>query len=390
MTEFHLTGFRHEKTAEGLRLSCDVRDGTSVRELVYSIAGSPSELLPPQSADWALVGLFLPAMMQGRSIKIDAPISRELLYNANNDLQALFKVWRPRVKPIKIEASSSDPSFANEGRMATGFSGGIDSFATLILNEEGAGANEIGALTIFDVGAFGKDAAACEPIKERSKQRLKQLAEKTGRDWFAVDTNLDDFFRGLFQSSFQRTHTMRNASAALALQSHVDIYGISSSFAYTDNMFSGTDISKIDPILLPLLTTGAFRFVSAGASLSRQEKTRLVSTYEPAFDTLDVCIAAAEFRSDVTNCSNCPKCRRTLVALDALGRLESFKNSFDLDLYRENREAAAKTIFAAANASMSNRELRDLIKGTELEPKMGLRDHFKGLKIKLRAKVKAL
>ena len=41
---------------------------------------------------------------------------------------------------------------------------------------------------------------------------------------------------------------------------------------------------------------------------------------------------------DEKNCSECLKCNRTMVALDAMGKLEEYSKIFDLKKYKENKK----------------------------------------------------
>ena len=54
---------------------------------------------------------------------------------------------------------------------------------------------------------------------------------------------------------------------------------------------------------------------------------------------LDVCVANPDKRLalEKLNCSRCWKCTRTLLTLEALGRLDAFEKVFDLPYYRTHR-----------------------------------------------------
>jgi hypothetical protein len=109
-------------------------------------------------------------------------------------------------------------------------------------------------------------------------------------------------------------------------------------------------MADFDPILLALLCTSTLTFVSAGAGLSRVQKTRIVSENSDAYELLDVCAGGNEERtaSKVPNCSKCSKCVRTLLTLEALGRLEEFKAVFDLDAYRVRRTELIRPLIEKA------------------------------------------
>jgi len=97
----------------------------------------------------------------------------------------------------------------------------------------------------------------------------------------------------------------------------------------------------MDPILLPLLSTERLDLLSGVPALSRVAKTAIVAENPDARRMLDVCIANADKRMRLgkINCSNCWKCVRTLLTLEALGQLDAFGEVFDLAYYRANRTA---------------------------------------------------
>ena len=79
--------FTNRKILNGVEISCSIRIDQSEKKLKYKIQTSHENFQQPQNADWALLGLIYPAMMLGHDLSIDAPISKNLLFYAQNDLQ---------------------------------------------------------------------------------------------------------------------------------------------------------------------------------------------------------------------------------------------------------------------------------------------------------------
>jgi len=75
-----------------------------------------------------------------------------------------------------------------------------------------------------------------------------------------------------------------------------------------------------------------------GATLSRFQKMEDLSEFEPSFDFLSVCYNGSR------NCGRCEKCVRTMLILDALGKLDLYRNVFDVDRYRENKQRHLRLI----------------------------------------------
>jgi hypothetical protein len=77
------------------------------------------------------------------------------------------------------------------------------------------------------------------------------------------------------------------------------------------------DASTGHPYLTALGSTRATRFVEDGFGVSRVAKTEVVARNPAALAALRVCFMSG----DETNCGECVKCFRTMIALEAMGAL---------------------------------------------------------------------
>ncbi len=111
------------------RVSVESAKGNEI--LWYSLHESFGDLLSNYS-DAFLVALLLPAMAMGEDIHIDGTISDRLLYNLSGAFQKLLQNVIPSLSQVRIfpEDTLSRQSQSTSG-VATGFSGGIDSFCVL-------------------------------------------------------------------------------------------------------------------------------------------------------------------------------------------------------------------------------------------------------------------
>ena len=391
MTKIHLTDFQCSPSKFGRELSCRVVGGGLPDRLVYEVSGTdvPREITP--TSDFALAALIYPAMMLGLDIEIEGQISHELLFAANGDLQALLQNYRPRLKRIHVDAEAAPPPSHRNKRCGTGYSAGVDTFATLSVYERSEAPISITDLAVFDVGAFGKAKTKAQRIVvERNVSRLIDAAKSRNHGWFSIETNLSDFYAPLKKSSFQKTHSIRNASAAMALQDVVGTYLYSSSYPYNDINSRNDDMAFIEPMLMPLLSTEHLRLVSAGAGFSRLEKMRIVADYPPAYDTLDICVAPAEQRVDRVNCSKCWKCLRAMLTFDALGKLDAFEKSFDIPYYRAHKTDAVRAVaISAAAGKPADRDVRALLAGTDLDTRLSLAGYVKAFKARTKDWIKS-
>lgn len=85
-----------------------------------------------------------------------------------------------------------------------------------------------------------------------------------------------------------------------------------------------------------------------GAKSERPEKTRAISDLPSARKFLNVCL----FPLANNNCGKCEKCRRTLLTLDMAGRLENFREVFDIDEYLKTRLVSLRYLARKKDTNM--------------------------------------
>ena len=359
--------FEAENLEGRVELRCRVRSDGLPEELRFQV--SPEAEPDAGEPNWAAVALLYPAMFLGRDLELDAGISGRLLHALQNDVQDVLILNNPAIRRVRVSAGISRTFRTPAGSAATGFSAGVDSFATVKMYKSAPCPLTLSHLTVFNVGAFGHTAKVASEFRQ-SADRLRSFADNSGLEAFEVDSNLDDFFRAATISDkrvgFQQTHTVRNAAAALTLQNALGTYFYSSAVPYEQISLAPHDSTAfVDPVLLPLLSTNDLRFLSGAAGLSRVEKTKLIASDPQAQTMLDVCVAPPKVQRglDRPNCSMCWKCARTQLTLEALGCLEKFSEVFYLDRYHENRDSLVRDIVerAASGEALNNdREALDL------------------------------
>lgn len=120
-----------------------------------------------------------------------------------------------------------------------------------------------------------------------------------------------------------------------------------SAYKYSEAFVGPTnDLAYNDLITLPLLSTDTLDAFSVGSEYSRVQKTLRVAELPDSYGTLDVCVNTSNSSSH-TNCSKCWKCLRTLATLEIAGYLERYSDSFDLDIYKSQREQYFATVLGS-------------------------------------------
>ena len=258
------------------------------------------------------------------------------------------------LKMIEVTADATDDEGCRAARaVGTGFSGGIDSFATIYehLEKPAPEGFKLSHLFFFNVGAHGipKDESGLVAIERQFHARyekLKPFPDEAGLPFVPVNSNIHLFHPW----GHLEVATFATASAALFLQKGVRRYYVASSGHTYRQLwqFLGAGgrpdaIERVNMLILPWLSTESLDLVDDGNMLDRSQKTALVAGYEPATRYLNVCYGHDTLD---TNCSVCGKCRRTLLTLEILGKLDAFDKVFDVGRYRREvrRRLIAETI----------------------------------------------
>ena len=328
---------RQVKLDDVYKLECDVVWRGETRTLWLTYPEFLHEHIDPNSSDWVLTALLIPAMFSKCDLYLSGSISPILYYYASNDIQKILCIQNTKLSHVDINIEETKTRQKNKTRLtAIGFSAGIDSFSSLSMLDNDP-ALKPDYLATLNVGAMGQGIKGRAMLKKYSK-RLNEFCNKSDYKPLIMDSNIDEFFQGL---TFQATHTIRYAAAILSLGSAFSHYYYSSTFDYRAIKANETyDISSADPILLPLFSTEATEFRAIGTNLSRLDKVKLVTTFGLSYKYLDICVnnPVERLRQSIPNCSKCWKCARQLMTLELLGELEKYSQVFNLTRYKQNKE----------------------------------------------------
>ena len=271
-----------------------------------------------------LVAALIPAMRAGQPLKTAGSVTPGLLRNLRA-AQEILCVWDPSLHKVPIDVGER-ASVSDNGQRGVGsfFSGGVDSFYTLLKHQD-----EITTIVLV----HGFDFSLGDTVlRDKVSAAARDAAAALGKTLIEVETNLKDF-----SDSFAKWGTAYHG-AALASVGHFlapqlrKLY-IASTHTYADLFPWGSH-----PILDPLWGGEEIAFVHDGSEATRVDKVRLIAKYEPAMRHLRVCCIN---NPGSYNCGRCEKCVRTMVNLRVVGALDRCESFPGLDLARVSRLAAS-------------------------------------------------
>lgn len=291
-------------------LSFEARlEGSEPRRIWFR---SETEVVP--SADAALAACLMPAMRAGGTLEIDAPISPRLLRN-QPEYQAIQRVWsfdwaygEEPLEEVEVMAPSRTPDAPSpSGRVAAFFSGGVDSFATILANPEVTDLIFIRGVDILP------RLTHQEGLADRVEARLREAASELGKPLHVVETNVRDLSDPLIRWECYFSCPLLAVSHFFApLFDRVLITGDTD---HETQPLIGTSL-LVDQIW----SSEGLEVVDFGGRLSRQQRIELIADHPVVRRTLRVCW---ENPDGAYNCGRCRKCTMTMISLEAIGALQS-------------------------------------------------------------------
>lgn len=266
----------------------------------------------PESADPFAAALLVPAMMAQEPLILDPPISPLLLGNLS-EIRNIFAKWYPELLASTITATAGQvrPPAA-EPRAATFFSGGVDSFYTLLKRLGPDPLPEPLTHLIYMRGIETPLEAAHGT--EASSARIELIAATLGIEVIAGKTNIRTFFNRHWERYYLGSGL---AATAIALGGGFRSICIPSADPYSRLKAQGST-----PLTDPLFSSEYLRIVHDGAEVDRSEKVARAISWDPDTVRANLRVCMGNSGGDF-NCGTCYKCVRTAIVLDLLGHLDT-------------------------------------------------------------------
>ena len=281
-----------------------------------------------------LISLIPNAVKNKENIEIFDQVSEELLYNIENYIIPIFNFsfhsseFTPTITCHKGFCACDESQSGSTKGSATGFSAGVDSYHTMLSHFKGNSLFNIKYL--FLINSYG---SRYREMFSRYNKMNKEGAKTLGLPLITIDTNFDK----VMSVNYYNAHSLYTLSAIYLFGGIVNRYYYASTYNYpqTTRQISkkSEDFGSYDHFVIPNLSTREIQFRSFGSNVTRMEKVDYISSFDQTFNHLSVCMSP-----DKVNCGKCGKCTRTLLSLFVLNKLEYYKNVFDIDLWKKNKQ----------------------------------------------------
>lgn len=310
-----------------------------------------NDLLSTDSYDaFFLVPLYL-GMFYHAKVKIEGKVSKKLYRNMMNYGQQILKNFSSDLDFTDIEVDGFVEEVGSKNSLiGTGISCGVDSLSTIYDRyvKEQDPEYKVNSLFIFNCGTHG------DYENKETQQRFiaryemnKNAADDMNLPIYQVNSNLHAFTHRIAE---QKMGYFAIYSCILSMSSSIKRYYLASSYSYDEFLMFHSQSHDFDmaeyteSYFVPLIQTERVELVLEGAQYKRSEKTANIADWSIAQKHLNVCIAP---QNGAHNCSCCSKCMRTLMPLEAMGKLNDFSEVFDIETYKRNSHKNKVMIMAS-------------------------------------------
>ena len=320
------------------RIVCDIDCSFSTaKQLWFSVPDEFGDWLTDDVYDAFMVAMLFPAMYYKEDLAIDGCVSERLYDSLTHYVQNCERAYLDYLTEINIAVKG----FANTRKtghlVGTGFSAGIDAFSTLYdrFELEQKPNFKLSALFFFNVGSHGGGGERARKKFYTRYEYLLPLAQELGLPFVPMDSNLFEFYE--FEWEYDAGVLCRS-TGILVFEKVLDKYYVAYDYSYWEIVhMTAADYASITDMCNDYLTeTETLDIIVDGTQYRRSEKTQRLLDYPPFKRYLNVCVS---MRTTADNCSACHKCKRTLLTLDILNRLDDVRDLFNLERYSKNRFA---------------------------------------------------
>jgi len=265
-------------------------------------------------ADACLPAMLLPAMRAREELIVERPLSALLCFNAAR-IRDIFQTWWPELlrSPLRLTPRAEEVEVPSP-RAATFFSGGIDSFYSLLKHRQGFGTLPVPLTHVLFMR--GVEARLERTMNDDASMRwVQEVARATGVTPIFGVTNIRTALQGPEANLHWERHYHGSALASIGL-TLAGMFGyvcIPSAFSYNHLIAHGST-----PLVDEMFSTRRTHIVHDGAEVTRATKVAKIieSNRDLVLAHLRVCIRNS---GGASNCGRCYKCVRTAIPLRVLG-----------------------------------------------------------------------
>lgn len=386
--------FIEERNSDTFLIAIVENENTNIKEEFYfSVENNYGKFLCNEISDPFVVAMLVPALMSGQDIHVKGSISLMLQYHLENTLIFLLsKIFNKT--PIKVIPESTITIEYDSKAIATAFSGGVDSFTTVLQHTSNncPESLKLTHLTLFNVGAYGNDELRSQEMFQKDAQRAKIFADEIDLPCVFLNSNISKAYeQNEVTHGFASRSSLCTIAGILALQKLFNVYLIAGGTPINMIKLFKWEQGYYEHLLTSYLSTSSTKIIITNVDLTRTEKVEYIADNEKVHKYLHVCAAdylneksKIKFNKDnYPNCTECTKCFRTLIVIDILGKLDDFNACFNIKEFEDQKANYIKHLLANVTKSMYFMEIYELMIKYEYSFPKGVRFYARLVKHKI-------
>lgn len=354
--------------------------------LYYEFESKYEKFLCPERSDAFVSGLLTTAMENGADIHFETPISEQLYYQLTSSyIPMLAKYNAPWLCNISLNGPKDNQKIESLKAVATGCSGGVDSFYTIMRHgsDHMIPSHRLTHIVFASCGTLDNNESRIENYYAKYYPKMQSLASELGCEAIGCYTNLHEFYRFPYEG-FSKLYTTIYGSVVYAIQKLISVYYVNAGdpitwFNLDLRKVGGHDSSVFDVFTVSCMNTENLNFYASGSECTRLEKEAYIADNRIVQKWLAVCgkETSGGPAGEFANCGVCAKCLRTMVQLYVLGKLDSFGDVFDLkEFYAHKDKYIAKMLGTNKSSYVHDTLAQARVSGIHFGVKVYLLEYF--------------
>ena len=332
MKQIILSKPRIEKQDGKIRWVSTIKGDFINVDLYYDVEEKMGGYLTDDRLDGAVVALIPYIMYRSTeddpiNLVCEAPISKKLYFQLTSELLPALEKYCDWYNRFVLTAKTAENRYPAEA-VSTSVSCGVDSFYTLIKSRrEFPDEYKVTHGIFCGMADRGK-------VNRVERNNAKIVCEKLGLEFVYVESNI---VGDIYESRHDAVSSFVIPSISLILGKFFKIYYHSSSHVYSEFKIDEHGISMADSLLTSSFSTETLSMYSCSGAVTRAEKTDYISNDKVVQKHLLACgFTETDGEGRTKNCSVCSKCTITMIDLDLAGKLDDFKEVFDVQKFRKS------------------------------------------------------
>lgn len=300
------------------------------KTLFYEVDQKWKQYLTVELSDSFVLALLELAMEKDCDIQYEAPMSETLKYQLERYLIPVYSRKINVFKSIKLIGPVTNAKIETKGAVGTGFSGGVDSFYSVLSHfKDEYTSKKVTHLLLAVNGAAmtGMTEELDQKWFEEEVKRFEPIVSELGLEFIGINSNISLIIP--YKTILKGGDSIVTLSFVHILRKLFGTYYWASTYEADVLSFNDWDGGFMEPFSVPLMNVEGLHFYHSGCEVSRVEKVEYIADYPSVQKALTVC-------GQPVNCGRCVKCLRTMSELYSIGKLDKFRSVFDVEDYKRH------------------------------------------------------